>query len=84
MALPEFIKPMLAKPGEAFDSDGHLFEIKWDGIRAQARVDDQGYRLLSRRGLDFTDRYPELALLDELPPGTILAMPTTPFPANCS
>ena len=28
--LPQFIPPMLAKPGVAFDSDEHLFEVKWD------------------------------------------------------
>ena len=27
--LPDFIKPMLAETGEAFDSDQHLIEIKW-------------------------------------------------------
>jgi hypothetical protein len=29
--LPEFISSMLAKPGAPFDSNGHLFPIKWDG-----------------------------------------------------
>jgi ATP-dependent DNA ligase len=34
--LPRFIPPMLAKPGEPFDSEKHLFEIKWDGTRTLA------------------------------------------------
>lgn len=70
--LPNFIKPMLAVRGEPFDSDDHLFEIKWDGIRAMAYVDDRGYRLMSRRGTDVTERYPELALLGGLPAGTVV------------
>ncbi len=49
--LPSFLRPMLAQPGRPFDSDQHLFEIKWDGIRALAFVDETGYRLVSRHGL---------------------------------
>ncbi len=37
--LPTFLRPMLAHPGRPFDSDQHLFEIKWDGIRALAFVE---------------------------------------------
>jgi bifunctional non-homologous end joining protein LigD/DNA ligase-1 len=70
--LPEFIKPMLAKSGAPFDSDAHLFEIKWDGIRALAYVEGDGYRLMSRRGSELTSRYPELAALRRVTPGTIL------------
>ncbi len=36
--LPTFLRPMLAHPGRPFDSDQHLFEIKWDGIRALAEA----------------------------------------------
>lgn len=71
--LPDFIPPMLAMSGEAFDSDDHLFEIKWDGTRALAFIDRPGgYRLLNRRRVDMTARYPELQVLGTLPPGTIL------------
>ena len=70
--LPAFIKPMLAESGEAFDSDKHLFEIKWDGIRAMAYVEQGEYRLLSRRGVDITDRYPEFESLRSLPTGSVL------------
>ena len=31
---------MLAKSGDPFDSDEHLFEIKWDGTRGLARIED--------------------------------------------
>ena len=70
--LPTFVRPMLAQPGRAFDSDQHLFEIKWDGIRALAFVEQTGYRLLSRHGLELGALFPELATLTDLPPGTLL------------
>lgn len=70
---PGFVPPMLAVPGEAFDSDEHLFEIKWDGTRALSFIDRPGgYRLLNRRRIDMTARYPELDVLGILPPGTVL------------
>jgi DNA ligase D-like protein (predicted ligase) len=70
--LPAFIEPMLAKPGEPFDSDQYLFEIKWDGTRTLAFIETGGYRLLNRRRVDMTGRYPELDFLATLPPGTVL------------
>lgn len=71
-ALPDFVSPMLAQQGQPFDSDEHLFEIKWDGIRATAYVDRGSYRLMSRRAVDITQRYPEFEFLSQLPPGTVL------------
>lgn len=56
--LPRF-RPMLAFSAEPFDSDDHLFEVKWDGIRALAYLDGQT-RLISRRNTDLSPRYPEL------------------------
>lgn len=70
--LPEFVAPMLAKLGQAFDSDEHLFELKWDGIRAIGFVEGIGYRLTSRRQIDLTGRFPEFAFMEGLPPGTVL------------
>src|SRR6187200_1175466 len=70
--LPAFVEPMLAKPGKPFDSDQHLFEIKWDGTRALAFIDRRGHQLLNRRRVDMTDRYPEMAFLSTLPKGTII------------
>ena len=52
---------MLAKPGSAFDSDDHLFEIKFDGTRTLAFIENKTCRLLNHRRLDMTDRYPDLA-----------------------
>ena len=70
--LPRFVSPMLAKPGDPFDSHEHLFEIKWDGTRVLAFVDSNRYRLVNRHRADVTDRYPELGFFNDLPAGTIL------------
>ncbi len=70
--LPDFVEPMLAKLGQPFDSDEHWFEIKWDGIRALAFVEGGAYRLVGRSRRSATERYPELAFLGGLPPGTVL------------
>ena len=68
--LPRFVRPMLARPGQPFDSLDHLFEVKWDGMRALAFVDRDGQRIVSRHGNDLTEQFPELACLARLPPGT--------------
>ena len=70
--LPRFVPPMLAQPGVPFDAPEHLFEVKWDGTRVLAFVDDGGYRLVNRHRVDVTDRYPELDLLANLPAGIVL------------
>lgn len=55
------IQPMLATlVNEPFDRVGWVFEIKWDGYRAIAEVDEQSVRLYSRHNLDLTDRYAEI------------------------
>jgi len=72
-ALPAFVEPMLARlEKRPFDSDEHLFEIKWDGIRALTFVEGGAHRMLSRRRNDMTERYPELGFLAQLEPGTLL------------
>ena len=45
--------PMLAVAGQPFDSDAHLFEVKWDGIRALAEVAASRWALWGRAGVDF-------------------------------
>jgi bifunctional non-homologous end joining protein LigD len=70
MALPRFIVPMLAESGEPFDSPDYLFEIKWDGTRCLCFVDEGSYRLVNRRQIDLTHRYPDLATLAAFPAGT--------------
>ena len=48
--------PMLAVSGEPFDSQEHLFEIKWDGIRALACVRRKALRLWGRGQADYTGK----------------------------
>ncbi len=57
--MPHYISPMLATAvDQAFDRKGWLFEIKWDGYRAIAEVEQDRVRLYSRRLLSFEKRYP--------------------------
>ena len=59
--MPAAIHPMLAESiEEPFDSTEWLFEIKWDGYRAVAFINDGKVRLVSRNQNDLTPRYPEL------------------------
>ncbi len=71
-ALPRFVEPMLAQPGAPFDSNEHLFEVKWDGTRALAFVEGGTYRLRNRNQKDLVPVYPELAFLAGLPGGVVL------------
>ena len=63
--VPVVTTPMLATlVDEPFDDDEWLFEIKWDGYRAICTVDERGdLSLVSRNGLDFLKKFPELAAL---------------------
>jgi ATP-dependent DNA ligase len=72
LPLPAFVAPMLAQPGAPFDSDDHLFEIKWDGVRMLAIRDAKSYRLVNRHQAERTAQYPELTCLAQLSAGTIL------------
>jgi len=59
--MPTAIHPMLAETAaEPFDGAQWLFEIKWDGYRAIAFIDNGKVRLVSRNQNDLTARYPEL------------------------
>jgi bifunctional non-homologous end joining protein LigD len=66
------LAPMLATAAEPFDSPDYLFEIKWDGVRALAACETAGWQLWGRGTGCYTDRYPELDVLRQLPAGTIL------------
>ncbi|MHB8420436.1 MAG: DNA ligase D [Myxococcales bacterium] len=70
-ADPASIEPMLASTGERpFSRAGWLYELKLDGFRALAARDDQGARLVYRRGLDASSTYPEI----------VQALRALPFP----
>jgi bifunctional non-homologous end joining protein LigD len=60
-AMPGVIHPMLATTAaKPFDDPNWLFEIKWDGYRAVAFIEDDGLRLVSRSQNDLTAQFPEL------------------------
>ena len=56
------------------DQPGWVFELKLDGFRGQAVHDENGIRLYSRNGKDFTRKFPRVtaALKTALQPGTAL------------
>jgi bifunctional non-homologous end joining protein LigD len=59
--MPTEIYPMLATSiDEPFDGPEWLFEIKWDGYRAVAFIENNKVRLISRNQNELTARYPEL------------------------
>jgi bifunctional non-homologous end joining protein LigD len=65
--MPTAIHPMLASIIEKpFDDPDWLFEIKWDGYRAIAFIENGKVRLVSRNQNDLTPRYPELRELPKL------------------
>jgi DNA ligase D-like protein (predicted ligase) len=58
-ALPQFVTPQLSQPVEKPPSGPQwLHEIRLDGYRMAARIDIGRVRLLTRTGLDWTDKYP--------------------------
>ncbi len=67
---PRFVEPMLATLSDRpFDDEDWLFEIKWDGYRVQAVVDEGKVRLYTRNGHDAATYFPDLLP----PPRTWLA-----------
>ena len=64
--------PMLATKAAPFDAEDYFFEVKWDGVRALAAVEHHTWSLWGRHGVDYTARYPELAVLRRLPSGTVV------------
>jgi bifunctional non-homologous end joining protein LigD len=64
--------PMLAQSATGpFNSDAWLFEIKWDGVRAIAYMNDT-LSLRSRNDRELGGQFPELDELLTLAPGTVL------------
>jgi bifunctional non-homologous end joining protein LigD len=64
--MPTTIHPMLATPtAKAFDNREWLFEIKWDGYRAVAFIEDGRVRLVSRSQNDLTAQFSELGTLPQ-------------------
>jgi ATP-dependent DNA ligase len=61
-ALPGWVKPQLTKLVDAPpEGPDWLHEIKYDGYRMHARLDRGAVQLLTRTGLDWTQKYRAIA-----------------------
>src|SRR5437870_9361313 len=61
--LPQWIRPQLTELVDAApDGPEWLHKIKFDGYRLRARLDRGAVRLLTRTGLDWTHKYPAIAM----------------------
>src|SRR5262249_21752824 len=60
--LPTFVEPSLAQTTERPPGGARwVHEMKYDGYRIQARTEAKLIRLLTRTGLDWTDRFASIA-----------------------
>src|SRR5271170_3642713 len=59
---PQWIEPELCKLVTRIPAgEGWAHEIKFDGFRMHARIVKGAVELLTRRGLDWTAKYPDIA-----------------------
>ena len=59
--MPDFIPPQLTALTETAPEGAEwVHELKWDGYRMHARIEGRNVRLLTRTGLDWTDKYPAI------------------------
>ncbi|HEX8459864.1 MAG TPA: non-homologous end-joining DNA ligase, partial [Segetibacter sp.] len=59
--LDDFIPAMLAKESDTpFSRPDWIYEIKWDGYRAVAEIDNGNVKLYSRNGNSFVNTYTEV------------------------
>ena len=85
-SLPDFIEPQLAKTLDKPPSGpGWAHEIKFDGYRMQLRAAGGKAKLLSRNGLDWSSKFPEIlesgtGLADGIIDGEVVALDHTGAP----
>lgn len=66
ISLPASIEPMLVSLARRpFDSPDHIFELKWDGLRALAFISGGSLTLQGRNARVITQEFPELAKLPQ-------------------
>jgi bifunctional non-homologous end joining protein LigD len=72
--IPGFIEPALATLGSKVPSGaGYVHEVKLDGYRVQAHLNDGRVTLFTRSGLDWTKRFPTIAGdIARLPAGKLI------------
>jgi bifunctional non-homologous end joining protein LigD len=79
-AMPDFVAPQLcASVEQPPNSAGWCHEVKFDGYRVQLRIEDGDVALLTRKGLDWADKFGVIAraaraLPDALIDGEIVAL----------
>ena len=62
MAPPKWVRPQLSRlAAKAPSGPQWIHEIKLDGYHMTARIADGAVQLLTRSGLDWTDKYPSTA-----------------------
>jgi bifunctional non-homologous end joining protein LigD len=60
--LPGFIPPALASSiGKVPSGDQWIHEVKFDGYRVQLHIANEGIKIFTRRGHDWTDRFKKIA-----------------------
>ena len=79
-SMPDFVAPQLCASVERPpNADSWCHEVKFDGYRVQLRIEDGDVALLTRKGLDWTDKFGAIAraaraLPDALIDGEIVAL----------
>jgi bifunctional non-homologous end joining protein LigD len=59
--LPAFVEPCLATLRSKVPAgDKWVHEVKWDGYRLQIRIENGKVAILTRRGHNWTDRFPSI------------------------
>ena len=57
---------LLREEDHVVQSDKYLYEIKFDGMRALIYVSKSKFKILSRKGTDLTNHYPELKTIQDI------------------
>lgn len=72
--FPHNIKPMLAESvDEPFDRKDWIFEMKWDGYRTIAEIEERSVKLYSRNHQSFDEKFAEVAKsLEKFPGNAVL------------
>jgi bifunctional non-homologous end joining protein LigD len=86
-AMPDFVAPQLCASVERPpNADGWCHEVKFDGYRVQLRIENGNVALLTRKGLDWVDKFGAIAraskgLPDALIDGEIVALDHSGVPS---
>jgi len=74
LKLDEYIKPMLATPAKKIFKDPNwVFELKWDGYRVLANINDGEVDIYSRNGISYNSKFASVKkALEHIPHNCIL------------